>query len=512
MMSRVAIQIPGDTRVVCSGTPTHSISGFHLQPKGVPVDNSFYMEDDFIRHIANHYTVETLDKIFNRFHDDINFIYMYSDNVIKPSSKTMYQIHHNPFFKLPKNFNCKNTIQTPYNHTYEYDVHGAFASMLMYKYYFSEVDEGHAIHNLCINPLRNVHNVTVSEGSISLSNDSSIYLCSTLSDISDMYSIVLEMCYSLIKRCWEELSIDCSHLIYSVVVSQILKTLHNKHKKRTIQVYSMLLTISSQQIVLDNRDPNFFNYFCDAVICTQRGEITPPSDKIIGERYYKIVVRKPILFGKDVETIPVVQDFQNVKSYGFGWASYDVSHIENVDMDEHSMYHIDIKDAYPSRLYTKSNIVLNKKQFGVIKRYDSRLFQSVRLDVSETSLKIFDRLGIENVVYWKTDGGIVVVPKDVKVEWLLSDLPSLHIDKVLKSSRVSFPENIDIPEHLASKHDRMTWAYKVTTERSTNLYWANGYESRIQDILEHNGIDCNSQDIMDIYGDLLLYGQTATVS
>lgn len=512
MMNKVAIQVPGDTRFVCSGVPTYSISGFHLQPIGVHVENSFYIEDDFIRHIVNHYTLEELDSIFSEFHDEINFIYVYADNVIKPSSKTMYQIHHNPFLKLPKKFNCNNQIQTPYNHLYEYDIHGAFASMLMYKYYFSEVNEGHACHNLCVNPLRNVQNVVISNGSIRLSKNSGIYLCSTLSDISTVYSSLLEMCYNLIKRCWEELNIDCSHLVYSIVVSQILKTLHNKHKKRTIQMYSMLLTLSSQQIILENPNPNFCNYFCDAVICTHREEITEPSDKIIGERYYKIVGRKPILCGKDVETIPVVQDFQNVKSYGFGWASYDVSHIEDVDMNEHSMYHIDIKDAYPSRLYHKSSIVLNKKQFGVIKRYDSRLFQSVRLDVSETSLKIFDRLGIDNVVYWKTDGGIIVVPKDVKVEWLLSDLPSLHIDKVIKSSRVYFPDNIDIPEHLSSKHDRMTWAYKVTTERSTNLYWANGYESRIQDILEHNEIDCNSQDIMDIYGDLLIYGQTTTVS
>lgn len=470
------------------------------------------MEDDFIRHIANHYTIETLDKIFSRFSDDLDFIYLFADNVIKPSPKTMYQIHHNPFLKLPKKFRCKNTIQTPNNHMYEYDVHGAFASMLMYKYYFSEVDEGHACHDLCVNPLRNVHNVSISDGSVTLSYDSKTYLCSTLSDISTLYSSLIESCYRLIDRCWDELKIDCSHLVYSIVVSQILKTLHNDHKKRTIQMYTMLLTLSSQQILLEKDDPNFYNYFCDAVICKNREEITPPSDKTLGERYYKIVGRKPILFGQDVESMNVVQDFQNVKSYGFGWASYDVSHIENFDMDEYSMYHIDIKDAYPSRLYNKTKMVLNKKQFGVVKRYDSRLFQSVRLDVSETSLKIFDRLGIENVVYWKTDGGIVVVPKDIKVEWLLSDLPSLHIDKVLKSSKVSFPDNIDIPEHLESKHDKMTWAYKVTTERSTNLYWANGYEPRIQEILEHNGIDCDSQDIMDIYGELLIYGKTATVS
>lgn len=511
-MNRVAVQIPGDTRFVCSGVPTHSISGFHIQPKDVPVENSFYMEDDFLRHIANHYTIETLDKIFSRFSDDLDFIYLFADNVIKPSPKTMYQIHHNPFLKLPKKFICKNTIQTPNNHMYEYDVHGAFASMLMYKYYFSEVDEGHACHDLCVNPLRNVHNVSISDGSVTLSYDSKTYLCSTLSDISTLYSSLIESCYRLIDRCWDELKIDCSHLVYSIVVSQILKTLHNDHKKRIIQMYTMLLTLSSQQILLEKDDPNFYNYFCDAVICKNREEITPPSDKTLGERYYKIVGRKPILFGQDVESMNVVQDFQNVKSYGFGWASYDVSHIENFDMDEYSMYHIDIKDAYPSRLYNKTNMVLNKKQFGVVKRYDSRLFQSVRLDVSKTSLNIFDRLGIENVVYWKTDGGIVVVPKDVKVEWLLSDLPSLHIDKVLKSSKVSFPDNIDIPEHLESKYDKMTWAYKVTTERSTNLYWANGYEPRIQEILEHNGIDCDSQDIMDIYGELLIYGKTTTVS
>ena len=265
-------------------------------------------------------------------------------------------------------------------------------------------------------------------------------------------------------------------------------------------------------MIISKDDPNFYNYFCDAVICRKRGDIVTPDSKTLGKRYYKIVSKKPILFGSIVESIPVVQDFQNIKSYGLGWASYDVSHMENLDMNEYSMYHIDIKDAYPSRLYNKTNIVLNKKQFGVIKRYDSRLFQSVRLDVSKISLEIFERLGIDNVVYWKTDGGIAVVPKDVKVEWLLSDLPSLHIDKVLKSSRVTFPDSIEIPKNLESNHDPRTWAYKVTTEKSTNLYWANGYEPKIKEILEYNGIDCEDQDIMDIYGELMLYGKITSVS
>lgn len=511
-MSRVALQIPGDTKFICSGVPTYGIAGFHLQPRGVSVDNTFYMEDDFIRHIANHYTLDTLDKIFNSFHDDIDFIYVYSDNVIRPSSKTMYQIHHNPFLKLPPKFNCKTQIQKPSNHMYEYDVHGAFASMLMYKYYFSDVDEGHAVHELCDNPLKDVHSVYLHDGTVNLSHDSEVYLCSKLSDISSTYSSLLQMCYRLIKECWEKLHIDCSHLVYSIVCSQILKTLHNRHKNRTIQMYTLLLTLSSQNIISSEGNPNFYNYFCDAVICRKRGDIVTPDSKILGKRYYKIVQKKPLLFGSTVESIPVVQDFQNTKSYGFGWASYDISHIENVDMSEYSMYHIDIKDAYPSRLYTKTNIVLNKKQFGVMKRYDSRLFQSVRLDVSETSMKIFDIVGIENVVYWKTDGGIVVVPKDVKVEWLLNGLPSLHIDKVLKSSRVTFPDSIIIPDDLSSAHDPRTWAYKVTTEKSTNLYWANGYEPRIFEILKHNGIDCVNQDIMDIYGELMLYGKTTSVS
>lgn len=511
MMSRVAIQIPGDTRFVCSGTPTHSISGFHLQPKGVPVENSFYMEDDLIRHIANHYTVESLDKIFSKCMDDLDFIYLYADNVIKPSSKTMYQIHHNPFLKLPKKFSCKNQIQIPHDHMYEFDVHGAFASMLMYKYYFSEVDEGHACHELCVNPLRNVHSVDISDGSIFSSDDSKMYLCSKLSDISSTYQCVIDMCYKLIERCWDELNIDCSHLVYAIVVSQILKTLHNKHKTRTIKVYTMLLTLSSRKVLQDEDNPNFYNYFCDAVLCKKRENIVPPNKKILGERYYKVVSKKPLLFGNDVECVPVVQDFQNVKSYGFGWASYDVSHMDNLDMNEYSMYHIDIKDAYPSRLYTRTQMVLNKKQFGVMKRYNSRLFQSVRLDVSETSTKIFDIVGINNVVYWKTDGGIVVVPKDVKVEWLLSEIPSLHIDRVLKSSKVTFPDSIVIPDHLVSKHDPRTWAYKVTTERSTNLYWANGYEPRMMDILHHNGITCENQDIMDIYGELMIHGKITSL-
>ena len=277
-------------------------------------------------------------------------------------------------------------------------------------------------------------------------------------------------------------------------------------------MYTILLTLSSQQIILEKNNPNFYDYFCDAVICGNREELIQPSDKIIGERYYKISERNPILFGSEVESIPIVQDFQNVKSFGFGWASYDVSHIENVDMNDYSMYHIDIKDAYPSRLYRKTRIVLNKKQFGVMKRYDSRLFQSIRLDVSETSSKIFDIVGIENVAYWKTDGGIVVVPKDVKVEWILNSIPSLHIDKVFNSYKVTFPDSIEIPDHLASSHDPRTWAYKVVAERSTNIYWANGYEPRIHELLKYNNIECEDQDIMNIYGALMLYGKTTSLS
>ena len=69
---------------------------------------------------------------------------------------------------------------------------------------------------------------------------------------------------------------------------------------------------------------------------------------------------------------------------------------------------------------------------------------------------------------------------------LLGDICQLHIDKIISSEAMFLPEWIQVPEHLKKFH--RAWAYKVKTDRSVNIFWANLYEECIEEILEYNGI------------------------
>ena len=512
-MKYTALNVPGTTDFICNGNPTYCITNFSFQAKDVSFERTFYLEDDFLRHIYNNLSLEQLDVIMDKYFVRINVLYTMSESIVRKSTKATDFNYINPFCKMGSG-KIKPSKMYRSNHYYEYDVHSAFASLLMYKYYLSDKDEGHVSLKGCVNPLRHVKCVRYKDHKLKVCNEDSDnmkYLCSTPMSNSKEYMSILSMCKVIIDDCWDRFSIDCSHLIYSIVVSQILKSLYSKQKESLINLYHTLLQLSSIKYMIDHKDDkNIINYYADAVIVKRPYDKIPNiTEKIVGERYYKFNSQsRPNNSGFTWESLPVVTDVHNVTSYGFGWASFDISHVNDRDTEDLIMYHIDIKDAYPSRLFNYVGEHIDKRRFGTVKCTDSRLYQRIRLEVSDISREIFKRVGVENVIYWKTDGGIVLLDKSVDIYALLSGTCLLHIDRIISSKIVTLPDWFKLPKSVTGHaYTSRVWAYNVKTESSSNLHWANGYEEKIPEIFKFNNMEVpEDYTPLDIYEEFLKNG------
>ena len=503
-MKHVALYINEVDKLVCNGDPTYCITNFSLQAKDVPAYKTFYLEDEFVNHIVNHYTLDQLDTIFNSFYyHTLNSIYTLADRVHNVSNNNDVLLPYSPNTKFGHNKIVPLTVSN-IEHEYEYDVHAAYASMLMFQYYISDKDEGHEeygdyiepkangkykIVKLCENPLKDVRSICISDGHI-LNNeekDSELYLCSKRAGYYKEYTVVLRMTRDFIRDCWKEFKIDCSHLVYAIIISQVMKSMYSRSKRSTLRIFDALLQLSSIKAWTENPD-KYFGYYSDAVFCNKDYSNTIVPDRLPGKRYYKRVnnFSTPVNH-LETPSIRVVQDFHDVDSYGLGWASFDRKHLGDYDLDNYDMYHVDMKSAYPSRYYKKTGNKIEKKNFGKVKCFDSILYQDIRLQVSEDSLEIFRRVGRENVVYWKTDGGICLLKKGIDPYMLLDGICQLRIDKIISSEPLTLPDWIDFPENNY-KISRI-YSYRVKMDNSVVKYhWANLYEDCIENILNYNGM------------------------
>ena len=526
-MKHVALYINEVDKLVCNGKPTYCITNFSLQSESVPVDRTFYLEDEFVNHIVNHYTLDQLDTIFSSFYYHLKSIYCMADTIHNAPNKKDTFLVHSPNTKFghiskikPGHTKIVPLPSVNIAHEYEYDVHAAYAAMLMFRYYISDKDEGHEGDGhylfptpdggyrtvvVCENPLKDIHAVSISNGHIfnSENEDTGLYLCSTRAGYYKEYTVLLMTAQELIRDCWRRHTIDCSHLVYAFIISQVMKSMYSKSKRSTIRTFDALLQLSSIKILSENPD-QYFGYYSDAVFCEKTYSKTPVPDRTPGHRYYKKVSNfKAPVNHLESPSIRVVQDFHEVDSYGLGWASFDRKHLVGYDLDNYDMYHVDMKSAYPSRYYKKTGRKIDKKSFGKIKCFDSILYQDIRLQVSKDSLEVFKRVGSKNVVYWKTDGGICLINKDVDPHVLLDGICQLHIDKIISSEPLFLPEWINFPEDLR-KISRL-YAYKVTLEEEGKVVvkyqWANLYEDCIENILNYNDLtlpkDFDASDASD---------------
>ena len=502
-MKHVALYIAEVGKLVCNDDPTYCITNFGVQAENVPVCDTFYLEDEFVNHIVNHYTLDQLDTIFNSHHyHTLESIYTLADRLYNASNDNDVLLAYSPNTKFGHRRISPLDVSNV-EHKYEYDVHAAYVAMLMFQYYISDKDEGHEgygyyieqrpngdykIIDVCENPLKDIHAVNISNGHIfnTENEDTGLYLCSKRVGYYEEYTVILRIAKELIRECWRDLNIDCSHIVYAFIISQVMKSMYSKSKRSTIRTFDALLQLSSIKVWTENLD-KYFGYYSDAVFCNKKYSDTTVPNRLPGKRYYKRVnnFKSPVNH-LETTSIRVVQDFHKVNSYGLGWASFDRKHLVDYDLDNYDMYHVDMKSAYPSRYYNKTGNEIDKRNFGKIKCFNSRLYQDIRLQVSKDSLEIFKRVKIENVVYWKTDGGICLVKKGTNPDLLLGDICQLHIDKIIFSKQVVLPEWIKIPEHL-HKYSRI-YMYDVRTDTKDELYWANLYESCIEEILDYNNI------------------------
>lgn len=482
-MKYVAVYNFENERFSCCGKPTFMISDFTKTLYDISIENKYYVESPFLRMIVRKNSSENIDKCFTEFSRWINVIYTESDKLFNKDIDHMF--FGNPFIsKFPDVTPHEWSHQT---YKYEYDVHAAYASLLNYNYYLSETDDGHVNSKIAENPLINIHSVIVKNGKLCIcENDTHkrLFLCSKFSSIHTEYEKLILRCYSMIKECKSRIDIDCSSIIYPIVISQVIKSIKRNHFVKLNNTYQSLLQLSSLEILKNSNDGNFVNFYADAVQCYEIPKISQEFPKIVGKRYYREnrklgLTQVCMHYNHSVIDLKDKENDELKEIDGAGWVKY--STLANTDtFDE--LYHVDIHNAYPREYYDITSKNIQKTSIGIVKMNNSRLYQEVRERVAVKSLGIFEKVGRKNVIYWKTDGGIVTSDKALKV---LSD--EILVEKI------NHAEELCIPEHIKKPKDyKDVWAYNITTKKGSKIYWTNGYQDnnmkKIKKLLDINSI------------------------
>jgi hypothetical protein len=211
-----------------------------------------------------------------------------------------------------------------------------------------------------------------------------------------------------------------------------------------------------------------------------------PNEKIIGKRYIKRRRRlnNHVVYDSSNLIDPefFVYDVMNIDSGNRGWYSYSPKRI-----DVPRMFHIDIHNAYPSLYYSHTGKTIDKRDFGKIKCVDVYMYQKIRKEIEIKSRSILESFD-NSLIYWKTDGGIIMCNNGDFIRDLKIRYPDLLVDEVIDTKQLFIHESIDIPNSLARTdlYNTRVFAYKVYTPDSIKIVYANQFDKHKNKILEHN--------------------------
>ena len=216
-------------------------------------------------------------------------------------------------------------------------------------------------------------------------------------------------------------------------------------------------------------------------------KVISPLSKILGKRYVKRLhknVANVYDNSKLIDADGFVYSSVNKLSKGMGWYTY---HPDKTSVER--MFHIDIHSAY-TNLYTKyTGKIINKREFGKIKCVDPYLYQRIRKEIEVRSREILS--SFDNVLlYWRTDGGIVITKDDSFVEQLRFNNPDLVIDEIIDSKEMYIHPSIKIPESLKNTavYKTRVFAYQVIHPSSIEIVYANNFEAHKNKILKENNM------------------------
>ena len=140
----------------------------------------------------------------------------------------------------------------------------------------------------------------------------------------------------------------------------------------------------------------------------QDNPITKPNSLVFDSKYLYDPEQFVKIYRSDIDS------YSKNNSLIRGWCSYSTK-----DLNIGRLFHIDIHNAYPHEYYNITGKTIDKARFGTVKCLDIELYQSIRKSVAEKSSAILS--SFENtLIYWRTDGGIVLVENDKVMKELKS--------------------------------------------------------------------------------------------
>jgi hypothetical protein len=504
-----AIFLPEQYKFYSNGTPDCGITSIEACLPNVDVNNHIYIHNSMLTYIIPD-TSDKIDKMLNiisKYFNQLKSIsiraheYPKHGKVIDEHGYTItgVSISKGLHKVVPMNKYYTNTD----NSMYEYDIHSCVIALLNYQYYISDTPVDHAYDPDIVNPLSHVSHVNIIKTKKGTNNivpvitktNSTKYFGSVHNRNSKYIKELIKMCKYMIDICWKNDKYDISRVVYGIVLGSIYLSMPSSELSYHLNISRALMELSS----LSYRRIFGVNgqVFMDSIHITsidehmETSEELPikrikPNEKIIGKRYVKrrrrlnnyVVYNSSNLLNPEF----FVYDITNIDSGNRGWYSYSPKRI-----DVPRMFHIDIHNAYPSLYYSYTGKTIDKRDFGKIKCVDVYLYQKIRKEVEIKSRSILESFD-NSLMYWKTDGGIVMCNNDKFIRDLKIRYPDLLVDEIIDTKQLFIHESIDIPNSLARTdlYNTRVFAYKVYTPDSIKIVYANQFDKHKNKILEHN--------------------------
>ena len=523
MKENVALFIPDLNKFYSKDRPTKAITTVDSYVDGLDVKDMIYLYDGILdSYFIKNNNICDVDKYLEIIGERWQEFYDLSKYARNYYKRKAYKPEDLDYYvncvALSKKINAMPFPRDKWeskDFVYEYDVHACLPAMLMFTYYLSEDCSVHAEHPSCVNPMKNVHEVTyvkTNSGTylvpyVGQKNCKKYYLCSKLNKNCEMYSDLLRFAKSLITNVYKEYKVDIHRIVYGILLGSLLLVLPSKERIKTLSVARSLMQLSSWHAQLFEINEHSLDHWYDAVYLQSyhkkmetteldlKAKYILPYKKVPGQRYlsrhkvanYSLVFDSKYLYDSE-QFVKIyrldIDSYSKNNSLLRGWCSYSTK-----DLNIGRLFHIDIRNAYPHEYYNITGKTIDKARFGTVKCLDIELYQSIRKSVAEKSSAILS--SFENtLIYWRTDGGIVLVENDKFMKDLKIKYPDLLVEEIYETTPLFLHESLVIPEKLKNTDIASTrlFGYKVYTADGDRIEFVNNFENLKERILKENNL------------------------
>lgn len=525
MKENVALYIPDLNKFYSKGKPTKAITTVDSYPEGLKPKDMIYLNDSilesyFIRGNSSSSIDKYLEIIGENWTNFWGLSYL-GRNYYKQTSKEIDDIGYLAnCVALSKGIKAVPFQTSKYeskDFKYEYDVHACLPAMLMFTYYLDDKESVHASHPLCENPLKDVHEVTFQEINscqhivpyIGQKNCKKQYLCSKINKNAENYRKVLQQAKMMIEDAHRKYKVDIHRIVYGTMLGSLLLSLPSVEHTRFLNVARSLMQLASTKLMRDELIEHSLSSWFDAVYLKSydrkmettckdlRARYISYYKKIPGKRYldhhrvkyHSLVFNSEDLYDSENYTQIYIPDHsvyekRQDKNLRRGWCSFSAK-----ELNIGRMFHIDIHNAYPNLYYKITGDTISKKEFGKLKCIDINLYQEIRQEVSERSIKILSEFD-NTLLYWRTDGGIVLAKDDKFIKDLLIKNPDLLVEEIYETTPLYLDTTIKIPDKLKNSdlNKSRLFAYKVYTNTGDRIEFVNNFKEHRDEILKANDL------------------------